>query len=118
MGAPKLGPQGNLILEARLTKKYQGLKFCDIDNDNKVMTVHKMIFTKRRGNNAYHVFATMDGFNCQLSNEHDANDPYWQPWEVNNDLFDCMRAYYIKNTEDNVKYYESGKGCLSDGEDE
>jgi hypothetical protein len=34
----KLGPQGNSILEARLTKKYQGLKFWDIDNDNKVMT--------------------------------------------------------------------------------
>ena len=40
----KLGPKGNSILEACLTKKYQGLKFLDIDNDNKVMTVHKMIF--------------------------------------------------------------------------
>ena len=114
----KLGPKGNSILEARLTKKYQGLKFLDIDNDNKVMTVHKMIFWKRRGNSAYNVFATMDGFNFQLNDLHDANDSYWQPWEVNEDLFDCMRVYYINNTEDNVKYYESGKGCLSDGEDE
>jgi len=114
----KLGPQGNSILEARLTKKYQGLKFFDIDNDNKVMTVHKMVFSKRRGNNAYNVFATMDGFNCQLNDLHDANDSYWQPWEVNEDLFDCMRAYYLSNTEDNVKYYEAGGGCLSDGEEE
>jgi hypothetical protein len=81
---------------------YQGLKFWDIDNDNKIMTVHKMLFAKRRGNNAYHVFATMDGFNCQLKDEHDANDSYWQPWEVDEDLFECMRAYYINNTEDNV----------------
>ena len=114
----KLGPQGNSILEARLTKKYQGLKFFDIDNDNKVMTVHKMVFSKRRGNNAYNVFATMDGFNCQLNDLHDANDSYWQPWEVNEDLFDCMRAYYVSNTEDNVKYYEAGGGYLSDGEEE
>ena len=97
---------------------YQGLKFWDIDNDNKIMTVHKMLFAKRRGNNAYHVFATMDGFNCQLKDEHDANDSYWQPWEVDEDLFECMRAYYINNTEDNVQHYELGEGCLSDGEEE
>ena len=59
----------------------------------------------------------MDGFNCQLKDEHDANDSYWQPWEINEDLFDCMRAYYVNNTEDNVKHYEKGGGCLSDGED-
>jgi hypothetical protein len=41
-----------------------------------------------------------------------------QPWEVNEDLFDCMRAYYVSNTEDNVKYYEAGGGYLSDGEEE
>ena len=38
-----------------------------------------------------------------------------QPWEVNEDLFDCMRAYYVSNTEDNVKYYEAGGVILAMG---
>jgi hypothetical protein len=114
----KVGPQGNLILEARLTKKYRGLKFLDIDENNRVMTVHKMIFQKQRGNNAYHVFATMDGFNDQLKDENDENDAYWQPWEVNEDLFHCMQLYYKDATSDNVKCYELGGDCLSNEEEE
>ena len=112
----KIGPNGNLILEARLTKKYKGLKFFDIDDNNRVMTVHKMIFQKKRGNNLYHVFATMDGFNDMLKDEDPANDLYWQPWEVNEDLFDCMRAYYKEQVDSNVKCYELGGDCQSDDE--
>ena len=112
----KIGPNGNLILEARLTKKYKGLKFFDIDENNRVMTVHKMIFQKKRGNNLYHVFATMDGFNDALKDEDAANDVYWQPWEVNEDLFDCMRVYYKEQVDSNVKCYELGGDCQSDDE--
>jgi hypothetical protein len=72
----KVGPQGNSILEARLTKKYARLKFLDIKKNNRVMTLHKMIFQKQRGNNAYHVFATMDGFNDKLKDDDEANDAY------------------------------------------
>jgi hypothetical protein len=43
----KVGPQDNLILGAHLTKKYLGLKFFDINDKNRVMTVHKMIFQKK-----------------------------------------------------------------------
>ena len=112
----KIGPNGNLILEARLTKKYKGLKFFDIDENNSVMTVHKMIFQKKRGNNLYHVFATMDGFNDLLPDDDAANDLYWQPWEVNEDLFDCMRLYYKEQVDSNVKCYELGGDCQSDDE--
>ncbi len=34
---------------------------------------------KKQGTNAYHVFATMDGFNDQLKDEDEANNAYWQP---------------------------------------
>ena len=113
----KLGPQGNQMLEARLTKKYQGLKFCDIDSNNRVMTIFKMVFVKKRGDNAYHVFATLPGFNSELPHEYGANDPYWQPWEVNEDLFDCMRVYYEQEGKrDNVKVCEEGGECGSDDE--
>jgi hypothetical protein len=114
----KVGPQGDSILEARLSKKYRGLKLFDINENNRVMTVHKMVFQKKRGNNAYHVFATMDGFNDQLKDDDEANDAYWQPWEVNEDLFDCMRLYYKDTTAGNVKCYELGGDCLSNEEEE
>ncbi len=77
----KIGPNGDLILEAHLTKKYKDLKFVDIDENNRVMTAHKMIFQKKCGNNVYHMFAMMDGFNDLLKDEDAANDAYLQPWD-------------------------------------
>ncbi len=91
----KVGPLRDAILEAQLTAKYQGLMFYNIDSDdNKVMTVHRMVFWKERAKNRYDVFGIMPGFNHELSDDSAQNDAHWQPWEVNKDLFDCIRAYY------------------------
>ena len=103
----KIGPNGDSILEARLTKKYRGLNFFDIDNNNRVMTAHKMIFQKKRGNNLYDVFAMMNGFNYVLKDEDEANDAF----------FDCMRVYYKEQADSNVKCYELGGGVQSDNEE-
>ena len=90
----KIGPQGNVILEAKLTAKYQGLKFYDIDSeDKKLLTVHRMVFRKERAKNRYDVFGIMPGFNHDLPDDSVQNDPYWQPWEVNEDLFDGMCVF-------------------------
>ncbi len=71
--------------------------------------MHKMLFQKRCGNNAYHVFGTMPVFNCQVPDDNAANNAYWQPWEVNKDLFDCMKLYYKKEgNKDTVKTCELG----------
>jgi hypothetical protein len=110
----KIGPNGDLILEARLTKKYKRLKFFDIDENNKVMTVRKMIFQQKHGNNLYHVFATMDGFNDVLKDEDEEDDAYRQPWEVNEGLFDCMQVYYKEQVDSNVKCYALGGDFQSD----
>jgi hypothetical protein len=59
----------------------------------------------------------MDGFNDQLKDKDEANNAYWQPWEVNKDLFDCMRLYYRDTKAHNVKFYELGGECLSDEEE-
>jgi hypothetical protein len=75
----KQGPKGNQILEARLTNKYIGLKLCDIDERNRVMTVHKIVFVKQHGNNEYQVFATLPGYNPNIGDNEDANDPFWPP---------------------------------------
>ena len=68
------------------------------------MTVTKMVFVKQRGKNAYHAFATLPGYDPTFGDHDKANDPYWQPWEINKDLHDCMRTYYET---------EEGKGLMS-----
>ncbi len=59
----------------------------------------------------------MDRFNDQLKDKDEANNAYWQPWEVNKDLFDCMRLYYRDTKAHNVKCYELGGECLSNEEE-
>ena len=95
--------------------KYGGLKFCDIDEGNRVMTVTKMVFVKQRGKNAYHAFATLPGYDPTFGDHDKANDPYWQPWEINEDLHDCMRTYYEteEGKGDNVKVFDKGDDCQS-----
>ena len=56
--------------------------------------MHRMVFRKERAKNRYDVFGIIPGFNHDLPDDSVQNDPYWQPWEVNEDLFDCIRAYY------------------------
>jgi hypothetical protein len=111
----KIGPQGNQLLEARLMNKYGGLKLCDIDEGNRVMTVTKIIFEKQRGKNAYHVFTTLPGYDPAIGDNEEANDPYWQQWEINEDLHDCMRTYYEteEGKRDNGKVFNKGGDCLS-----
>lgn len=105
----KQGPKEDQILEARLTNKYVGLKLCDIDEGNRLMTIHKIIFVKQRGNNGYQAFATLPGFNPNIGDNEDANDPFWQPWLINEDLYECIRTYYNgEGKGDNVKVCEEG----------
>ena len=40
----------------------------------------------------------MPGFNFELPGDHADNNPFWEKWEINEDLFDCIRAYYKDDT--------------------
>ena len=75
-----------------------------------------MVFRKECAKNRYNVCGIMPGFNHDLPDDSVQNDPYWQPWEVNEDLFDCIRAYYRDVQTENIKTYELGEGCKSDTE--
>ncbi len=113
----KLTPWGDPILQAWLTARHQDLKFYDMDSDNNnMMTAHKMVFRKERGENRYDVFAIMPGFNHELPVVSPDNVAFWQPQEVNKDLFDCMRAYYQDVQTDSIKTYDIGDGSDSDTE--
>jgi hypothetical protein len=80
------------------------------------MTVHKMVFWKEHAKNRYNVFRIMPGFNHELPDDSAQNDAYRQPWEVNEDLFDCIRVYYQDVQMENMKPYDLGEGCQSDTE--
>jgi hypothetical protein len=80
------------------------------------MTEHMMFFWKERAKNRYYVFGIMPGFNHDLPDDCAQTDPYWQqPWEVNEELFDCIRAYYRDVQTENIKY-DLGERCESDTE--
>jgi hypothetical protein len=57
------------------------------------------------------IFQKKRGFNDVLKDEDEEN------WEVNEDLFDCMRVYYKEQADSNVKCYELGGDCQSDNEE-
>ena len=72
--------RGDPILEARLTAKYQGLKlYEDIDNGNKVLTIHRMALRKERGNNKYEAIAILPGINQEIPEKSEINDAFWEP---------------------------------------
>ncbi len=79
-----------------------------------MMTVHRMVFRKERGQNTYDIFAIMPGFNVKLPDGSPENDAFWQPWQDNEDLFDCLRAYYQVVPTDNIRTYDIVEGCDSE----
>ena len=60
------------------------------------------------------VNAIMMGSNHEFPNDSADSDACWQPWEVNEDLFDCLRTYYRDVQMDNIKTYDIVEGCESD----
>ena len=69
-----LGPSGDEVFEARLVRKYDGLKW--FDPDKRIhFTAHpdKMHFEKKRGDNQYWIFGVMDGFDYSLDENHVSN---------------------------------------------
>lgn len=112
----KLGPQGNKIFEARLLRKYGGIKYIDIDSTpHRVFKVHPstMWFEKERGNNHYSVIGILDGFDLEKPLDHDDNEPLYEAWDTSVDFFDCVRLYYEGKVEVNVL---SKDDCDSDEE--
>ena len=128
----KIGKNGCAVLEARLAKKYGGLKWWDIDEpeegsgkDRKkgeepprsLRTAHptKMYFTKGgkgEGKNRYSVIGMKEGFD--LSKSLEDNDDYFDVWDRNEDFFGQIVEYYEHRPE--VKCYPDGGECASDEE--
>ena len=90
----KIGPNGDVVLEARLVSKYAGIKWLDPDNKYRVCEAHpdNMHSEKKRGNNWYLIFATYHGFDLG-KNLEDQNDKY-DYWEKSEDFYGQVAEYY------------------------
>lgn len=110
----KVGPNGDALLEARLVRKYAGIKWLDPDNGYRVCEAHpdEMFFEKKRGNNQYLVFATYHGFVIG-KNVKEQEDKY-DNWEKNDELYELIREYYKDSKE--VKVYLKGGDCESESD--
>lgn len=110
----KIGPQGDVIFEQRLVRKYGNLKWLDPDNNFSLRVSHpeRMSFTKARGNNKYDILATMNGYDLDGSAESQ-NDLY-DVWETGPDFFNEVIEYYKESTV--VRCYKKGGLCDSDEE--
>jgi len=110
----KIRPSGDSIFEARLVRKYGGLRWLDPDSNFSLRVSHpeRMAFTKARGNNKYDVLATMNGYDPDSSPE--SQPALYDVWETNDEFFGLIIEYYKASTV--VKCYEKGGQCDSDEE--
>ena len=111
-----LGPSGEYIFDARLIRKYGGLRWFDPD-DNVEFTAHqnKMHFKKRHGNNRYLILGILDGFNLDYDENHESNVNLWEPWHMSDDFFEQVTLYY-KDVSDVLCYSKEPDVCESDEE--
>lgn len=112
----KLGPNGDVVLEARLVHKYAGIKWLDPDNKYRVCEAHpdKMHFEKKRGNNQYLIFATYHGFTVGKDLEDQADK--YDYWEKSYDFYEQVQEYYKDSKE--VKVYLKGGECDSESDND
>ena len=109
-----LGPTGDPIFGARLVSKYGGLKWLDPDNNYTLQVAHpnKMSFNKLRGDNKYHILATLEG--CDLSIPPEAQLNLYEVWWAETDWLDQVIDYY--KDDDKVRIYGKGGECDSESD--
>jgi hypothetical protein len=113
----KLGPNGDIVLEARLLRKYGGIKWFDPDSEQ-VFTSHmtKMHFEKKRGDNQYNVFGILQGYDMDLADDHPDNIDQSEPWSLSSDWYEQVALYYKESSADVVCYDKEFGVCESNNE--
>ena len=112
-----IGPNRDDMLEARLARKYGGLRWLDQDNCYCVCEAHpdRMFFQKRRGNNKYLIFATYQGYD--LTKQPDQQLEKYDAWKKSDyDFYDEVIKYYEDSNE--AKCYKKGQECDSESDEE
>ena len=84
------------MLEARLVRKYGGLRWLDQDNGYRVCEMHsdRMFFQKRRVNDKYLIFATYQGYDLTKQPEQQLDK--YDAWEKSEYVFMMMSSRIMK----------------------
>ena len=98
----KIGPQGDSVFEARLVRKYGGLKWVDCDEGDILCKSHPdhMWFEKKRGQNRYHVIGMNEGYNQKMAPQN--QEDKWSLWMRDEALYTQIAEYY-EDKADEVK---------------
>ena len=109
-----MGPKGDQVLEARLVRKYGGIKWLDPANGYRACEAHPndVAFEKKRGNNRYIIFGTYHGFD--LDKDLEEQQEKYEFWEKTEDFYDQVKEYY-KDSEE-VEIHTQGGECDSESD--
>ena len=117
--------KADAIIEARLVRKYGGIKWNDPDNENRLVTSHpKQMYWKRErkrkdGSNhtGYYVLATVDGYDMDAPAD-EQDDELWDFWERNDEFYNCVVAYYKANPDADIDVHEKDGAAESESDDD
>ena len=115
----KLLSKRNEIYEARLLRKYGGLKWRDPDNNNAIVTADPkcMYYWKEKRGVApdYFVAGMLSGYDKSAQFD-EMDDKTWDLWARNEDLFECIMNYYAENPDESIVVYEEGDDASSESD--
>ena len=85
-GRKNIGPDGDAIFEARLVRKYGSLRWLNTYNELGLRFYHpnRMNLNKKRGNNKYNIFSTMEGYERNIP--HVTQSDLYYVWVTNIDF--------------------------------
>ena len=108
-----IGPRGDKVQEARLLRKYGGIKWLNPDR-NKVFTARTdmMYFEKKRGDNQYHILGVADGYDLNV--DQCKQPGLWDWWPRVDDFYGMVTDYYKDSS--SVTCYQEDEDCDSEEE--
>ena len=108
-----IGPRGDKVQEARLLRKYGGIKWLNPDR-NMVFTARTdmMYFEKKRGDNQYHILGVADGYDLNV--DQCKQPGLWDWWPRVDDFYGMVTDYYKDSS--SVTCYQEDEDCDSEEE--
>ena len=112
----KIGPQGDSVFEARLVRKYGGLKWVDCDEGDILCKSHPdhMWFEKKRGQNRYHVIGMNEGYNQKMAPQN--QEDKWSLWSCDEALYTQIAEYYEDRADEVKVIKKDDDGAESDAD--
>ena len=97
--------------------KYGGICWYDPDDKcNFIAHSNKMHFNSVRKDKGYCVIGLKDGYDTEDEQAWKCRE-YWEPWHLNDDLYECIVEYYDKNPQPNLRIVKRKDDSDTEGDD-